>query len=452
VSKPRTILKRLSLILFGLGLAFAIIEIVMIVFEPYLLQGFYMYDQELGFRVRPHTDGSNEFGFNDDDYPLDKPAGTYRILFLGDSFSFVCGREDNYVAVVRKLIKERFPDRKIDVINAGYPMTHTGEQLAVLKRFGLKYHPDMVVLGFFVGNDFIDGDPYRKRIVLNETFIDIDRREEAVFLGYPILAKSRLIEFVKQKIRILSEDLDRNMAEEARENYARPSQQNEAKPPRQSDARPPQQNEVAAQESGFGPTSQGRPAAAPSSATSAPDLGTTSRKRIRAFVEALAQECREDSSRPTFSRDTYLSLVARKMRICSHDQELREPFAPNIDYILGKIDELTELLSQRGIAFVVGIFPDEYQVDPKLAKAAAKWAGRTAADYDVERSCELLETHLRKRGIRFINLLEALRVAQQVRSTYTPQDTHWNYFGNYVAAHALYLHLVDPLAAHFGGR
>ena len=49
----------------------------MIVLEPYLFKGLYEYDPDLGFRVRayyPIDQGTitNKFGFNDDDYPLQK--------------------------------------------------------------------------------------------------------------------------------------------------------------------------------------------------------------------------------------------------------------------------------------------------------------------------------------------------------------------------------------------
>jgi hypothetical protein len=37
------------------------------------------------------------------------------------------------------------------VINAGYPMTHTGEQLEVLRKYALQYDPDVVVLSFLRG-------------------------------------------------------------------------------------------------------------------------------------------------------------------------------------------------------------------------------------------------------------------------------------------------------------
>ena len=84
-------------------------------------------------------------------------------------------------------------------------MTHTAEQLVMLKKYGLQYDPDLVILGFFVGNDFIDGNPNRKRIVVNDLYIDIDKRREHIILGYPIIFQSRFLLYVKQKYKIFTE-------------------------------------------------------------------------------------------------------------------------------------------------------------------------------------------------------------------------------------------------------
>ena len=51
------------------------IEFLMIVCEPWLFRGFYQYDRELGFRIRPGVAGSNRFGFNDRDYPFERQPG-----------------------------------------------------------------------------------------------------------------------------------------------------------------------------------------------------------------------------------------------------------------------------------------------------------------------------------------------------------------------------------------
>jgi SGNH hydrolase-like domain, acetyltransferase AlgX len=186
------------------------VEILMIVLEPYLFKGFYEYDPDLGFRVRAyypldHGTITNKFGFNDHDYPLQKTPGIYRILVVSDSFGWAGGQEGNYTAVLERQLENHYGYHRIDIINAGYPMTHTAEQLVMLKKYGLQYHPDLLILGVFVGNDFIDGNPNRKRIVVNDLYIDIDKRREHIILGYPIVFQSRLLLYIKQKYKIFTE-------------------------------------------------------------------------------------------------------------------------------------------------------------------------------------------------------------------------------------------------------
>src|SRR5262245_20269312 len=197
------------------------VELLMIVLEPYLFKGLYEYDPDLGFRVRayyPVDQGTitNKFGFNDRDYPLEKTPGVYRILFVGDSFGWAGGQEGNYTALLERQLDNHYGNHRIDIINAGYPMTHSAEQLVILKKYGLQYHPDLVILGFFVGNDFIDGNPNRKRIVVNDLYIDIDKRREHIIFGYPIIFQSRLLLYVKQKYKIFTE-LRKTAASEPRQ-------------------------------------------------------------------------------------------------------------------------------------------------------------------------------------------------------------------------------------------
>jgi len=185
------------------------VELVMIVFEPYLFKGFLQYDPDLGFRVRsrfPSFDGTltNEFGFNDRDYPLQKTPGTFRIEVVGDSFGWAGGRDGNYTALLEKMFERRDGAHLVDVVNTGYPMTHTGEELAMLKKYGLQYNPDLVVLGF-VENDFLEADPDRKRIIVNGLYIDISKSHEHIIFGYPIVPQSRLLLFIQQKYKIYQE-------------------------------------------------------------------------------------------------------------------------------------------------------------------------------------------------------------------------------------------------------
>jgi hypothetical protein len=207
-------IKKLAKLLFKIVLPvifiFISLEFLMIVFDPYLFKGFYEYDPDLGFRVRPYSPNAegttaNQFGFNARDYPLQKTPGIFRILVIGDSFNWAGGREGNYTALLERMFEHRDGYHRIDVINTGYPGTHTGEELAMLKKYGVQYNPDLVVLGFFMGNDFVDADPDRKRIVVNGLYMDISRRRELRVFGYPIIPQSRLLLFMKQKYKVYAE-------------------------------------------------------------------------------------------------------------------------------------------------------------------------------------------------------------------------------------------------------
>jgi len=88
------------------------------------------------------------------DYTLEKPEDITRIVFIGDSFVFGWGVNDN--EVFTHLLEQRLNqkvDEKVEVINAavyGYDM---GEYIEVFNRV-LKYKPDFIFLGFCLENDY----------------------------------------------------------------------------------------------------------------------------------------------------------------------------------------------------------------------------------------------------------------------------------------------------------
>lgn len=87
---------------------------------------------------------------NDELQKSNKP----RILVLGDSFTFGYGVENNETYV--NLLKGLF-NNSIDFINAGYASGYSADtEYVYLKKHGLKLSPDIVMLGFFIGNDISD--------------------------------------------------------------------------------------------------------------------------------------------------------------------------------------------------------------------------------------------------------------------------------------------------------
>ena len=119
-------------------------------------------------RIRPnsrfrHTsiDGSWEFvtnsqGFrNYEDFDYLKPAGVLRVISLGDSHTqgYEVRQEYTFSAVLERYLARYVPE--VQVINTGVSGFSTAEALVVLEQEGIRYQPDVVVLGFS-GNDLED--------------------------------------------------------------------------------------------------------------------------------------------------------------------------------------------------------------------------------------------------------------------------------------------------------
>lgn len=81
----------------------------------------------------------------------------YRVLFLGDSFTYGLGVNDDqtFAAQVEEdLTKARL---SVEVMNAGCPGKGTDYELKCFQTVGRRFHPDLTVLCFF-SNDFQDNE------------------------------------------------------------------------------------------------------------------------------------------------------------------------------------------------------------------------------------------------------------------------------------------------------
>lgn len=122
----------------------------------------FMKDDELGWRLRPNASDKwggvpiriNSKGLRGAEIPYEKSGETYRILYLGDSITFGFGIEKD---------KETYPYRveahlesdvgiEVETINAGVGGYSPWQELIYLKREGLRYSPDLVVLGFYLND------------------------------------------------------------------------------------------------------------------------------------------------------------------------------------------------------------------------------------------------------------------------------------------------------------
>lgn len=99
---------------------------------------------------------TNSKGLRDSrEFEYAKPAGTIRVLALGDSHTqgHEVRQEATYSAVLERYLDAH--GSPTEVLNAGVSGFSTAEELAFLENEGYKYHPDFVVVGFYA-NDFED--------------------------------------------------------------------------------------------------------------------------------------------------------------------------------------------------------------------------------------------------------------------------------------------------------
>jgi len=94
---------------------------------------------------------SNDQGLREREHVVvPKPKDELRVLFLGDSctFGYLLDESQTFVAMTEKRLRGRFPNRRIQCINAGVPGYTAFQCLRKLETEGFDYQPDVVVMQF----------------------------------------------------------------------------------------------------------------------------------------------------------------------------------------------------------------------------------------------------------------------------------------------------------------
>lgn len=100
----------------------------------------------------------NDRGLRTRVYQDDKPAGALRVVVIGDSFTYASGALPHALHWPTRLedALRRGMTQPVEVLRLGVPATGPQFQLRLWQLEGVRLEPDVVVLAFFVGNDFMD--------------------------------------------------------------------------------------------------------------------------------------------------------------------------------------------------------------------------------------------------------------------------------------------------------
>jgi hypothetical protein len=126
-------------------------------------------DPVLGWRLEPNENllvwmpdrnvriVTNSHGFRDVEHTYQKPDGVFRVLVFGDSFMEGYSVDgDQVFARQLEALAHQAGLSQVEVLNMGVGGYGTLQSYLAFAEEGVRYQPDLVLLGFFTGNDVHD--------------------------------------------------------------------------------------------------------------------------------------------------------------------------------------------------------------------------------------------------------------------------------------------------------
>ena len=183
------------ILLFSIGLSLLFAEFVVRLVIPQDVDSFlniYQSDPKLKFRFQSNASGTlvssefnvefvtNSHGFRDREYEMSRTPGTCRVLVVGDSFSvgFGVGQEKVYSEILERSLNSESAEtngRRWEVINASVPAYAPRMYVEAVRRYAPEFNVDMVITGFFIGNDFMEIGENDRMIIENGYLVRWDK-------------------------------------------------------------------------------------------------------------------------------------------------------------------------------------------------------------------------------------------------------------------------------------
>jgi hypothetical protein len=97
---------------------------------------------------------NNALGLNDEEFAVPKPPGRFRIMAVGDSFTFgIVPYPDAVMTVLETRLRALCPAVDLEVLNFGVGGMGVEDYQVVVSLSFARFAPDLVVVHFYAGND-----------------------------------------------------------------------------------------------------------------------------------------------------------------------------------------------------------------------------------------------------------------------------------------------------------
>jgi len=167
-------------------------------------QPYFMDHPVLGWTARPGYDGPRDFNgrdyhfkinsafMRDDEISLEKGENTVRVLCLGDSITegSEVDNDGTYPNLLEKELNKLNLGKHFEIYNCGVGDYGIRQELLFLREIGLKYKPDIVILGYYVN----DGRGFIPRKAINPRLPILQFLKKSRFIYYldKIIMKYRI--------------------------------------------------------------------------------------------------------------------------------------------------------------------------------------------------------------------------------------------------------------------
>lgn len=111
-----------------------------------------------------HLERRNLFGFRSPYERVAHQPGTFRIVALGDSYTFgdhIARAESVWPGRLESMLRQRHPRPRFEVINMAAGWYTTANEAELLRRIGWQFAPDLLVLQFYVNDALASGPNFQ---------------------------------------------------------------------------------------------------------------------------------------------------------------------------------------------------------------------------------------------------------------------------------------------------
>ncbi len=154
-------------------------------------------------------------------------------------------------------------------------------------------------------------------------------------------------------------------------------------------------------------------------------------RSFRSVSRTLRERLSDDEDQ-SFTKKTFLAIEYQRSEI--YQKEKNNYIEKSYQASKNILMKMSDFTSKNGRELLIILAPDELQVNKSLRKQLKNAYDIDWKEYDLMQPQKILSGFLKETNINYIDLLPVFENASENKTLYIPRNTHWNEYGNKLAA------------------